>query len=38
VGERACGIPDAGSVVVIRALESLDGSDGPPWNVDTVSQ
>ena len=38
VGERACGIPDAGSVVVVRALESLEGSDGKPWIVDTVSQ
>jgi dihydroxyacetone kinase-like protein len=38
VGERARGIPDAGSVVVIRALESLEGSDGQPWDVDTVSQ
>jgi dihydroxyacetone kinase-like protein len=38
VGERARGIPDAGSVVVIRALEALDGSDGRPWDVDTVSQ
>ena len=38
VGERACGIPDAGSVVVVRALESLEGSDGKPWIVDTGSQ
>ena len=31
VGDRAEGLPDAGSVVVIRALEALEGSDIPPW-------
>jgi dihydroxyacetone kinase-like protein len=32
VGERARGVPDAGSVVVIRALEALEGTGGQPWN------
>jgi len=33
VGERASGIPDAGSVVGIRALEALEGTDAQPWDV-----
>jgi hypothetical protein len=33
VGERARGIPDAGSVVVIRFLEALEGPDVVPWDV-----
>jgi dihydroxyacetone kinase len=33
VGERASGIPDAGSVVVIRALEAFAGADAQPWDV-----
>jgi dihydroxyacetone kinase len=33
VGERAIGIPDAGSVVVIRALEALVGTDARHWDV-----
>ena len=32
VGERSIGIPDAGSVVVIRALEALAGTDTRPWD------
>jgi dihydroxyacetone kinase-like protein len=38
VGERASGIPDAGSVVVIRALEALEEPAAPPWDVGMVSQ
>ncbi|MGO9584174.1 MAG: DAK2 domain-containing protein [Acidimicrobiales bacterium] len=38
VGERASGIPDAGSVVVIRALEALEGPAAPPWDVGKASQ
>jgi dihydroxyacetone kinase-like protein len=32
VGERARGIPDAGSVVVIRALEALEGPGVKAWD------
>jgi len=38
VGERARGVPDAGSVVVIRALEALDGTSGQPWHGNTARQ
>jgi dihydroxyacetone kinase-like protein len=38
VGERASGIPDAGSVVVIRALEALEGTDVQPWDAGTASR
>jgi len=38
VGERARGVPDAGSVVVIRALEALDGTGGQPWDGNTARQ
>ncbi len=31
VGERGSGIPDAGSVVVVRALEALEGPGVKPW-------
>jgi dihydroxyacetone kinase-like protein len=32
VGERARGVPDAGSVVVIRALEALEEAGLQPWD------
>ena len=32
VGERAIGIPDAGSVVAIRALEALEEPGVKPWD------
>lgn len=38
VGERASGIPDAGSVVVIRALEALEGPTTQPWDVGMASK
>ena len=38
VGERARGIPDAGSVVVIRALEALEGTGAQPWDARTARQ
>jgi dihydroxyacetone kinase-like protein len=33
VGARASGVPDAGSVVVIRALEAMGEEDLQPWDV-----